>query len=162
MAKNIDIEGCSDEELISKYSVQIHGKTYVRSSVMDAIGKRRAQNAARQPGDPGTPENPIFHNGHAYIYSSTNRLIVWEDFRGEIPQDEEPSFHFDPETTETFTLNHSMEPTEAQKQMIQKVKEHPIVFSEDCPKSTPKQLERFRRYGIHRNQQKLTRTQIKP
>lgn len=77
-----DINGYDDEELINKYSVQINGKTFIRSSVLNAIGKRRAAKANRHPGDPGTPENPIFKHGQAYVYSSTNQLIIWEDFPG--------------------------------------------------------------------------------
>ena len=161
MEKEIDINGYDDEELINKYSVQINGKTFIRSSVLNAIGKRRAAKTNIHPGDPGTPENPIFKNGHAYVYSSTNQLIIWEDFPGIIPQEEELSIQFDPETTETFTLTRDMQPTEAQKKMIQKVKTQPVLFSEDCPKSTPMQLERFRKFGIHRMQQKLDRARIK-
>lgn len=88
MDKEFEINGHTDEDLINMYSVQVNGKTFIPSSVFNAIGKRRAEKANRQPGDPGTAENPIFMNGHAYVYSSTNQLILWEDFPGTIPQKE--------------------------------------------------------------------------
>lgn len=80
-----DMDGLKDEELVSRYSVEINGRRFVRAKVLDSIGKRMAERANRQPGDPGTLENPIFQNGLAYIYSSTNRLIIWEDYPGEVP-----------------------------------------------------------------------------
>lgn len=68
-----------EEELIHRCSITIEGKRFVRAIVLNAIGKRNAEKANRKPGDPGTPENPIFRDGEAYIYSSTNRLLKWED-----------------------------------------------------------------------------------
>ena len=82
-----DISGYSDEELIRRFSVEINGKRFMRARVLDAIGRRYAKRANRKPGDPGTPENPIFKNGRAFIYCSTNRLIMWEDYPEEIPQE---------------------------------------------------------------------------
>jgi len=154
MSKALDITGRSDEELIRAYSVEINGKRFIRASVLDAMGRRRAQEANRQPGDPGTPENPIFKNGHAYVYSSTNRLVMWEDYPGEIPAGDGVTFRVNPETTETFVLTHDMKPTEAQKRMIESVRSRPVSFSEDCPKSSPERLARFRKFGLMRNQRR--------
>ncbi|MBR5679503.1 MAG: hypothetical protein IKX19_02535 [Clostridia bacterium] len=151
MKKTIDISGFSDEELIRKFSVEINGKRFIRANVLDAIGRRNAERANRKPGDPGTVENPIFKNGRAYIYSSTNRLIIWEDYSGEIPEGDGVIYRVNPETTEMFVLTHEMEPTVEQKKMVQAVKSRPITFASDCPKSSPEQLARFRRFGEMRN-----------
>ena len=95
------------------------------------------------------------------MYSSTNRLIMWEDYKGEIPAENGALFQVNPETTETFILTRGMNPTEEQKQMIQDAKNRPIRFTTDCPKSSPAQLARFRRYGMVRNQQRAERAEAK-
>ena len=154
MSKTVNIQGITDEELVRRFSVEINGKRFMRASVLDAMGKRNAEKANRKPGDPGTMENPIFKNGHAYVFSSTNRLIMWEDYPGKIPEGDGVIFHVNPETTETFVLKRDMTPTEEQKKMIQEVKGKPITFGDDCPKSSPEQLARFRKYGQMRNQQR--------
>ena len=154
MRGSIDISGYSDEELFRRFSVEINGKKFVRASVLDAIGRRNAEKANRKPGDPGTKENPIFKNNQAFIYSSTNRLIMWEDYPGEIPQGEGVVYRVNPETTETFVLTHDMEPSAAQKKLVQEIKKRPIIFEADCPKSSPEQLARFRKFGQMRNRQR--------
>ena len=159
MGEKIDIGSCSDEELIRRYSVEINGKRFIRASVLEAMGRRKAMEANRKPGDPGTIENPIFKSGHAYVFSSTNQLIMWEDYDGEIPDGDGVIVHLNPETTETFVLRHGMGPTEEQKRMVQAAKGRPVHFTEDCPKSSPAQLERFRKFGLKRNQQRNFRTQ---
>lgn len=155
MSEAIDISRYSDEELIRRFSVEINGRRFMRAKVLDAIGRRNADRANRKPGDPGTMENPIFKNGKAFIYSSTNRLIMWEDYPGEIPQTEGVVYRVNPETTETFVLTHEMQPTVEQKKMIQAVKKRPITFGVDCPKSSPEQLARFRKFGQMRNRQRV-------
>ena len=157
MSNTIDINGYSDEELIRRFSVTINGKRFIRARVLEAMGKRKAEEANRKPGDPGTVENPIFKNGHAYVFSSTNQLIMWEDYDGDIPDGDGVIVRVNPETTETFVLRHGMGPTEEQKRMVQAVKGRPVHFTEDCPKSSPAQLERFRKFGSMRNQQRNNR-----
>lgn len=142
----------SDEELIRENSVVVNGHRYIRARVLDAIGKRQAKLANRRPGDPGTEENPIFKNGHAFLYNSRNRLVMWEDYEGEVPQGEGVIFRINPETTETFTLKHNMQPSEEQREMIQRAQRLPRVFSEDCPAPSQERLERFREYGRIRNE----------
>lgn len=154
MREEMDIGDLSEEELIRRFSVEINGTRYVRASVLDAIGRRNAERANRRPGDPGTPENPVFRNGRAYVYSSTNRLILWEDYPGEIPPGEGVVYRVNPETTELFVLTHEMQPTEEQKKMVQEAKARPVTFGADCPKSTPEQLARFRKFGQMRNRQR--------
>ena len=159
MRQEIDITGYTDEELLRKYTVEINGRKFVRASVKEAIDQRHALLADRKPGDPGTVENPIFKNGHAFIYNSRNRLSMWEDYNGVIPQGEGIIFRINPETTEVFTLTPDMIPTERQKKMIREAQKKPVNFTEDCPKSTPEQLERFRRFGKakkDRNNSKLS------
>ena len=70
MREEMDIGALSEEELIRRFSVEINGTRYVRASVLDAIGRRNAERANRRPGDPGTPENPVFRNGWARPLSS--------------------------------------------------------------------------------------------
>ena len=154
MSDAIDISEYSDEELIRRFSVEINGRRFMRARVLDAIGRRNAERANRKPGDPGTKENPIFKNGKAFVYSSTNRLIMWEDYSGEIPQGEGVVYRVNPETTETFVLTHEMRPTVEQKKMVQEVKNRPVTFGADCPKSSPEQLARFRKFGQMRNRQR--------
>ena len=119
MSSTIDINGYSDEELIRRYSVRVNGKRFIRARVLEAMGKRKAEETNRKPGDPGTVENPIFRNGHAYVFSSANELIIWEDYDGDIPDGDGVIVRVNPETTETFVLRHGMGPTEKQKRMVQ-------------------------------------------
>ena len=126
MCKTVNIKGISDEELIRRFSVEINGKRFMRASVLDAMGKRNAERANRKPGDPGTMENPIFKNGHAYVFSSTNRLLMWEDYPEKIPEGNGVSVV--PETTETFVLKRDMTPTKEQKKMIQDVKRKSVTL----------------------------------
>lgn len=117
MAEEIDIAGYTDEELIRKYSVISDGHRYIKASVLDAIGKRQAQQANRKPGDPGTKENPIFREKHAFIYNSRNRLVLWEDYEGIIPDEDNVVFHINPDIMEVFKLTHDMQPSEEQKKL---------------------------------------------
>ncbi len=159
MSNTIDISGYSDEELIRRFSVKINGRRFIRARVLEAMGRRKAEETDRKPGDPGTIENPIFKNGHAYVFSSTNQLIMWEDYDGVVPDGDGVIVHINPETMETFVLRHGMGPTEEQKRMVQAVKGRPVHFSEDCPKSSPAQLQRFRRFGMIRNRDRRSKIQ---
>lgn len=148
MMENVmDLEKFSDEELIVKYTVEVNGRKFVPSKVLDYIGKRHAKLADRKPGDPGTKENPIFKDGHAYVYSSADKLIIWEDYTGLIPVGNGITVNINPETMEAFTLTREMKPSESQKEMIKKAKSRPVVFTADSPKSSPEQLERFKTNG---------------
>ena len=151
MAEEIDIAGYTDEELIRKYSVISDGHRYIKASVLDAIGKRQAQQANRKPGDPGTKENPIFREKHAFIYNSGNRLVLWEDYGGIIPDEDNVVFHINPDIMEVFKLTHDMQPSEEQKEIVKMAAKQEEKFTEDCPNSSPEQLERFRRFGQIRN-----------
>lgn len=144
---NFNIDGISDEDLIKKYSVNVNGHRFVPSRVIDAIGRRQAALANRQAGDPGTRENPIFISGHAYIYSSTNKLIMWEDYDGLIPVGTGITVNINPNTMEAFTLTKDMQPDEAQRRMIRDAQSRPVVYTTDSPRSTPEQLKRFRANG---------------
>ena len=139
-----DINGKTDEELLSEYPVDKNGRRIVHARLLDAIGERRAKEANRKPGDPGTIENPIFRNGKAYIYSSKNRLILWEDYAGETPDD------LASEETESFVLTVEMMPTDEQKKMIQTAKNMPQVYSYDCPALTPERTAKFKPFAYAR------------
>ena len=41
---------------------------------------------------------------------------------------------------------------EAQKQMIRDAAKKPVVYGEDCPKSSPERLQRFKEFGEKRQQ----------
>ena len=76
----------SEEDLVSIYGGTMNdGRFYINSRVRDAIGEMHAKREGRVAGDPGTRENPIFKNGHAFIYNSRNDLIMWSDYDGEVP-----------------------------------------------------------------------------
>ena len=139
-----DINGKTDQELLAEYPVDESGRRIVHARLLDAIGERRAKEADRKPGDPGTLENPIFRNGKAFIYSSKNRLILWEDYAGEIPD------NLPVEDTERFVLTAEMKPTAEQKKMIQTSKNMRQTFSNDCPRSTPERIARFRPFPYAR------------
>lgn len=71
------------EELIAMktiYSVTVDGRCWVSGSLLGEIGRREAQMANRQPGDPGTIQNPIMKNGNAYAYNSRKRVSLIEDY----------------------------------------------------------------------------------
>lgn len=150
MKNNVNYDLYTDEELIEKYSVQINGRRFVPSVVLRVIGTRKAKRANRQPGDPGTKENPIFKYGKAYVYDSTDKLILWEDYDGLVPVGNGITVNINPKTMESFTLTKDMKPTEKQKQMIQEAGKRKVVFTADSPKSSPEQLRRFRRNGERR------------
>ena len=137
MKNYFDINGKTDEELINKYSVDIDGKTYVPSRLLDAIGRRQVKQAARHPGDPGTIQNPIMKDGKAYVYNSRNKLIWWEDYeetKQNSPKDE------------IFILTFSMKPNAEQCRMIQKAESAPVLFTKDCPMITAENLANMKRF----------------
>ena len=92
------------------------------------------------PGQHGTDENPIVLNGIPYVYSSTGKLVRRLDF--------------DPKTMEIFVLPPKSVLTDEQISMLKKAMEMPVVYDDDCPKSTPEQLEKFRQYGVARNKKR--------
>lgn len=152
--KDIDISNYSDEELIQKFSVQSNGRRFINARIWKAIGERRAKLANRKPGAPGTTENPIFKNGHAYVYDSQNRLIMWEDFDGPIPSEEvKYPVDFDPETMEIYTLPRDAKATPEQSRMVRDAQSRPPVYDEDCPAPSKETLERMRRFVEMRHKQ---------
>ena len=53
-----------------------------------------------------------------------------------------------------FVLTPEMKPTPEQVIMIKQAAQRPIVYDEDCPKSTPERLKRFITYGQNRKRLK--------
>ena len=143
----------SEDDLVSIYGGTMDdGRFYINSRVRDAIGKMHAKREGRVAGDPGTRENPIFKNGHAFIYNSRNDLIMWSDYDGEIPNASSKSFNFDlnSNTEETFTLRHDMRASEKQKKMLERARNR-VVYTDDCPQLSKEQLSelgRVRSIGI--------------
>ena len=179
MSDNVNIKGISDEELIRRFSVEINGKKFMRADVLEAMGKRSAEKTTRKPGDPGTIENPIFKNGHAYVYSSMNRLIMWEDYPEEIPEGKDLTFdsdseyvynsrgklvrleRIDPTTMDEFILTPETKLTEEQIRQLADSESRPIGADEDCPEATQEQLERFRKFGQERNKRRAAMERAK-
>lgn len=147
MKELFPVNGKTDEELLNEYKIEIDGKTFVPTRLLDAIGERQALLSERKPGDPGTAENPIFKNGKAYIYGKRNTLILWEDYSGPIPSSED---QYLPKGTEAFTLTAEMKPTEAQKKMVQRAKRMPVIITTDCPLISPEHLSSFIRFRSSR------------
>lgn len=123
--------------------VVLNGNKYKRPGISPArlasagVGRNVKE---RKDGDPGTASNPIVKDGYEYVYGRSGRLIRLE--------------HFDPETMEQFDLYPDTSMTEEQREMLKKVASKPVVYTEDCPKSTPEQLQKMRLYGQMRNQQR--------
>ena len=141
MEKLFDIDGHTDEELLAEYSINVKGKTFVPARLLDAIGARNVKLANRQPGDLGTIQNPVFKDGKAYVYSSRNELIWWEDYAGPIP---------DEKKDEVFILTRQMKPSEEQKRMIQQVRSKPVVFTPDCPEISREELANMKHFAASR------------
>ncbi len=116
------------------------------------IGKKRflkygispvklAEAIVKQQSSPmGTDANPIMKDGYEYVYNSEGRLVRLD--------------HFDPETMERFVLAPDAALTEEQEKQLADSAEIPVTFDEDCPESTPEQIERFRKFGKERNRRR--------
>lgn len=115
------------------------GRTYKRTGISPARAAMGKKVVTLSPGEPGTDDNPIIRNGIPYVYNDSGKLVML--------------LEFNPETMDMFVLNSNCL-TEEQIAMIHKASEMTVVYDDDCPKSTPEQLERFRRYGIERNKEK--------
>lgn len=123
--------------------VVLNGKKYKRPGVSPARMARAGININKIDlieGAPGTCSNPIMKDGYEYVYSHSGRLIRLE--------------HFDPETMERFDLTPDVHLTDEQREMLKSVISKPVVYTEDCPKSTPEQLEKMRLYGLERNKKR--------
>ena len=123
--------------------VVLHGRKYKRPGVSPARMARAGfatNNNGLIDGAPGTCSNPIVKDGYEYVYSRNGRLIRLE--------------HFDPETMERFDLTSDVHLTDEQHELLKNVMSKPIVYTEDCPKSTPEQLEKMRLYGLERNRRR--------
>lgn len=117
--------------------VEFRGKIYKRPGISPARAAMAEKKILLAPGALGTDENPIMKDGYPYVYSSTGKLVRRLDF--------------DPETMEIYVLKKGAVLTEEQKAMLQKAASMPITYDEECPKSSPERMERFKRFGIERN-----------
>lgn len=127
-----------DIKPIASYrEVTFRGHVYKRPGISPVRESLTRKGTALDSKEIGTDENPIMKDGIPYVYNSTGKLVKQLDF--------------DPETMEMFILTPRYVLTNEQILMLKKVKEMPIVYDIDCPKSTPERLERFRKYGIARN-----------
>ena len=84
--------------------------------------------------------NSIMKDGYEYVYNSEGKLVRLD--------------HFDPETMERFVLAPDAALTEEQEKQLADSAELPVTFDEDCPESTPEQIERFRKFGQERNRRR--------
>ena len=85
-------------------------------------------------------QEPIMKDGLEYVYNSRGKLVRLE--------------RFDPETMEEFYLTPETRLTEEQMRQLADSEEMPIGIDDDCPESTPEQLERFRKFGQERNKRR--------
>ena len=90
---------------------------------------------------------PIMKDGIEYVYNSRGKLVRLE--------------HFNPETMDQFTLTPEIRLTEEQLRQLADSADRPVVVDEDCPESTPEQLERFRRFGQERNRHRAAMEKAK-
>ena len=131
----------SDKKPAAPYKeVTFKGRTYKRPGISPARAAMVQTKTVLTPGQHGTDENPIVLNGIPYVYSSTGKLVRRLDF--------------DPKTMEIFVLPPKSVLTDEQISMLKKAMEMPVVYDDDCPKSTPEQLEKFRQYGVARNKKR--------
>ena len=127
--------------------VVINGKKYKRPGISPArealarkIGVGTDDHSlpenVQYDGQRGTRENPIVIDGNKYIYGKSKRLIRLE--------------HFDPQTMEKFVLTKESRLTDEQRKMLGEAMEQPVVYEDDCPPTTPEQLQRMKQYAIKR------------
>ena len=116
--------------------VYIGSKRYVKYGISPCkLAELRAE------GNPSpSKQEPIMLDGYEYVYNSRGKLVRLE--------------RIDPETTEEFILTPEMKLTEEQKRQLAESESRPILIDEECPESTPEQLERFRKYARERNRRR--------
>lgn len=115
-----------DEEILLKNSSLIHGRRFYRSKVKEPIMMRYAAMTNPKEGEPGSKSNPLVRFGREYVYSQYGDLV---------------QFH----RNKAVVL--SPFPSEEQKKMVKDASKMPVVYEDDCPKSSPERLRRFREYG---------------
>ena len=125
-----------DKAILEANSGTINGHIFYKSKVLDQILKPYATQTNPKPGEPGSRENPLVRYGRRYVYDDRGDLV--EDVSGRV----------------SFVLTPDMKPTDEQKNMIKKVADMPIVYDDDCPKSTSEVIEGFRRFGKERNEKR--------
>ena len=76
-------------------------------------------------------------DGYEYVYNSRGKLVRLE--------------RFDAETMEEFILTPETQLTQEQLRQLAESANRPVIIDEDCPESSPEQLERFRKFGQERN-----------
>ena len=118
--------------------VFIDGHRFVKYGISPV--KLAEMRAGLHTSQPGTDANPIMKDGCEYVYNSRGKLVRLE--------------HFDPETMEEFILTPDARLTEEQERQLAESENKPMAFDEDCPESTPEQLERFRKFGQERNRRR--------
>ncbi len=117
-----------DEELLLKNSSMVHGRRFYRAKVREPIMAKYAALTNPKEGEPGSKTNPLVRFGKEYVYSSNGELVPFHRFVA------------------------SPTPSEEQKKMIREASLMPVVYSDDCPKSSPERLRRFREFGARRRQ----------
>ena len=90
---------------------------------------------------------PVMKDGIEYVYNSRGKLVRLE--------------RIDPETMEEFILTPETRLTEEQLRQLADSANRPVVVDEECPESTPEQLERFRKIGQERNKRRAAMEKAK-
>ena len=89
---------------------------------------------------PRIKQETMMKDGIEYVYNSRGKLVRLE--------------RFDPETMDAFVLTPETRLTEEQLRQLADSEKRPMMIDEDCPESSPEQLERFRRFGQERNRRR--------
>ena len=92
-------------------------------------------------------QDPIMKDGYEYVYNSRGKLVRLE--------------RFDPETMEEFILTPETQLTQEQLRQLAESANRPVIIDEDCPESSPEQLERFRKFGQERNKRRAAMEKAK-
>ena len=111
-----------DEAILMKNSSIVHGRRFYRAKVREPIMAKYAALTNPKEGEPGSKTNPLVRFGKEYMYSSIGELVPLRRFVA------------------------SPTPSEEQKKIIRAVSRRPVVYSDDCPKSSPERLKRFRAF----------------
>jgi len=118
-----------DEALLLQNSSIVHGRRFYKAKVKEPIMAKYAAMTNPKEGEPGSKSNPLKRFGKEYVYSSTGDLVP---------------FH----RITRIILPQAL--SEDQKQMIRDAAKRPVVYGEDCPKSSPERLQRFKDFGEKR------------
>ena len=125
--------------------VVINGHRYYKNSLSPV--KIAEMNSAIASQDQETDRSPNMVDDCEYVYNNRGKLVKLE--------------HFDPSTMEEFILTPTTRLNEEQLQQLLDSSNLQNEPDDECPESSPEQIERFRLYGINRNKQRAEAEKIR-